>query len=106
MKRQPMLGTSYYDGGMVRHYTHWYTLWVGHNSTSERIQDDLQPKYILTTTFLTFTQISAKNPSTGTPTAVTTSANNYGSQDPCMLPVYSLFFYQLQTSMVGYFPMQ
>ena len=84
---QSMLGTSSTDDGSVIQSTHWYTIWVGHNSPREFTQDALTPHYIWITTFMNFIPISPKASSNGTPTIVTKDTDIFGSQSTYMITV-------------------
>ena len=82
-----MLGTSYYNDGLVRQPIHLSVLWVSHNFLIECNQDDSPLHSIQITDFLAFITISAKSSFTGTLTVVTRDTYIYGSQDPCMMLV-------------------
>ena len=76
---QLMLGTASPDGGLVRKYIHWSTLWICDTYLSELTQDTFPSHSIWITTFLEFIPIPDKTSSTVTTTVVIADTNISGS---------------------------
>ena len=85
------LGTSFYGAVLVRHSTHWSTLWVHHTYSSEFIQSSSKSNYKWMAALQEFIQMSNNYSYAVTPMSVTTDTDLSGSYAHWMVPIIPWF---------------